>query len=548
MKRRFSLWTVAALMAVSLFAGMEIRQLVSGDTVYDQLNKFKDVLSFMEKYYIEEPNLKKLTESAISGMLNDLDPHSIYIPPRSFERVAEEFRGNYQGIGISFRILNDTITVIETIGGGPSARLGILANDRIVEINDTSSVGYRDVQNGPTKEDQVTKRLRGPKGTKVTVGIARPGVEEHLVYEITRDEVSLVSVVASIMYNNDVGYIAVDKFNEQTNNEMLHALAKLREQGMKRLVLDLRGNPGGYLDQAFQMADLFLDGGSRENPKKIVYTKARKSEFDESYFAKSGEAFEKLPVIVLVNNASASASEIVAGAIQDWDRGLIVGETSFGKGLVQRQWRLSDGSALRLTIAKYYTPSGRLIQRAYEGKEKDQYVREAFEREEQEGENISHAEEGDSVRPTFKTNAGRVVYGGGGITPDYIVKAGELTQLTQNIWRRDMFFQFIKDYLDAQGQRIRSAYGKDVIAYKKSFTVGDEMLSEFKSFISKRNVVVDEKEFQKDSSFLKTRLKAEIARRLWNADGYATVMLDTDLQFLKAVGVFPEAEKIARLN
>ncbi len=540
MKRRFSVWTVAALMMVGVFAGMEIKQLISGDTVYDQLNKLKDVLSFTEKYYVEETDLKKLTESAISGMLNTLDPHSVYIPAKAFERVTEEFRGKFEGIGISFRVLNDTITVIETIGGGPSARLGILANDRIIKINDTLAVGYKD--------EMVTSRLRGPKGSKVTVTILRPGVKEPMVYEIIRDEISLVSVTAAFMYNSDVGYLSVDKFNEQTYNEMQRALAKLKEQGMKRLVLDLRWNPGGYLEQAFQMADLFLDGGTRDNPKKIVYTKARRPEYEEAYFAKTGDAYEKLPLIVLVNNGAASASEIVAGSIQDWDRGLIVGETTFGKGLVQRQWRLADGSALRLTIARYYTPSGRLIQRSYEGKEKEQYVREALDRNEREGENLEHKSESDSGRPVFKTNAGRVVYGGGGITPDYIVKPNAVTSLTENIWRRDLFFQFIKDYLDSQGQRIHATYGKDLLSFKTSFQVSDEMMAEFRSFVAKRNITVEEKDYQKDFSLLKTRLKAEIAKRLWNNEGFAKIMLDNDAQFQKAVAMFPEAEKIARLN
>lgn len=540
MKRRFSIWTVAVLMLVGVFAGMEINQLISGDTMYDQLNKLKDILSFTEKYYVEEPDLKKLTEAAINGMLSTLDPHSIYIPAKAFERVAEDFRGKFEGIGISFRVLNDTITVVETIGGGPSARLGILANDRIVKINDTSAIGYKD--------EQVLARLRGPKGTKVTVTIIRPGVKEPLVFEIIRDEISLVSVTAAFMYNDEVGYISVDKFNEQTNNEMQRALTKLKEQGMKRLILDLRWNPGGYLEQAFQMADLFLDGGTRDNPKKIVYTKARRPEYEEAYFAKSGDPYEKLPVIVLVNNASASASEIVAGAIQDWDRGLVVGETTFGKGLVQRQWRLSDGSALRLTIAKYYTPSGRLIQRPYEGKEKEEYQREAFQRNEQEGENIEHKGESDTTRPVFKTSIGRVVYGGGGITPDYIVKSNQISSLTENILRRDMFFQFIKDYLDAQGQKIRSTYGKDLLSFKKSFQVSDDLMSDFRSFITKNGLTVEEKDYQKDLALIKIRLKAEIARRLWNHEGFATIMLDTDTQFQKAVGLFPEAEKIARLN
>jgi carboxyl-terminal processing protease len=540
MKRRFSIWTLAALTMVGVFAGMQINQLISGDTIYDQFKKFQEVLSITEKFYVKDPNVKELTESAITGMLNTLDPHSIYIPMKAAEKVQEDFRGKFEGIGIAFRILSDTITVIETMGGGPSARLGILPNDRIVRINDTLSVGYKD--------NMVMARLRGPKGSKVNVTIVRPGVKEPMLYEIIRDEISIVSVTAAIMYNKEVGYISVDKFNAQTNNEMVQALAKLKEQGMKRLVLDLRGNPGGYLDQAFQMADLFLDGGTKEMPKKIVYTKARRPEYEEAYFAKSGDPYEKLPLIILANNASASASEIVAGAIQDWDRGLIVGETTFGKGLVQRQWTLSDGSLLRLTIARYYTPSGRLIQRDYEGKEKDQYQREAFERNEQEGENIDHKSESDSLHPKFKTNAGRTVRGGGGITPDYIIKSNQYTAQTLNIYRRDMFFQFIKDYLDAQGQRIHSLYGNDLLSFKKSFQVSEEMIAEFQSFITKREITVENKDFVKDYSAIKTLLKAEIARRLWNSAGFSTVMLDTDAQFQKAVLLFPEAEKFARLN
>ncbi len=540
MKKQFSIWTVAALMLVSVFAGMEISHAISGDSLYDQLNKLRAVLSFTEKYYVEEPDIKQLTESAITGMLNTLDPHSVYIPAKAFERVAEEFRGKFEGIGISFRILNDTITVVETIGGGPSARLGVLPNDRIVKINDSTAIGFN--------ETKVQQSLRGPKGTKVKVTIKRPGEAELMVYEITRDEISLLSVDAAFMVNDEVAYVSVNKFGEQTNAEMQRALTKLKQQGMKRLMLDLRGNSGGYLDQAFQMADLFLDGGQKDNPKKIVYTKARRPEFEEAYFARTGDAFEKLPVIVLVNNGSASASEIVAGAIQDWDRGLVVGETTFGKGLVQRQWKLDDGSALRLTIAKYYTPSGRLIQRAYEGKEKSEYQREALERDEQDGENLDHSSERDTTRPVFKTNAGRVVYGGGGITPDYIVRGERYTSTSQNIFRRDMFYQFVKDYLDASGAAFRAKYGKDLMSFKKSFTVSDDMLKSFRSFVVKNGVTIDEKEFEKDARFLKTWLKAQLARAYWSAEGFATVMLDIDNQFQRAVSLFPEAEKIARLN
>ena len=540
MKGRISLWTVVALMAVSVFAGMEIKHLISGDAVFDQSNKFREVLNLTEKYYVKEVDAKKLTEAALEGLLNQLDPHSVYIAPKAFEQVSEEFRGKFEGIGIRFTIRNDSIFVVEIIGGGPSARIGLQSNDRIVRINDSSAVGYND--------DQVRQRLRGPKGTRVKVGIHRPGVKEVLDYEITRDEIALNSIEIATMVSDNVGYVNVSKFSETTNEEMERALKKLKDQGMKKLILDLRGNPGGLLEQAFEMTDLFLDAGPKEHPHKIVYTKARKAEFDEAYFAKTGQAYENLPLIILIGNSSASSSEIVAGAIQDWDRGLIVGETSFGKGLVQRQWRLTDGSALRLTIARYYTPTGRLIQRDYEGKEKDAYQREAFERQEKEGENIEHKAEGDSSRPVFHTHAGRVVYGGGGITPDYVVKNATLTSQTQTIFRRGLFDLFVSSHLDGKGLPIRTQYAGNWKLFRSSFSVTESMLDDFRAFLKKSDVKLDEKEFEKDLSFIKTRLKATFARSFWGNDGWYPTMLQVDAQYQKAMGLFPEAEKIAELH
>ena len=540
MKSKISLWTVAALMIVSLFAGMEITQLISGDKVYDQANKFREVLNLTEKYYVKEVDAKKLTESAVEGLLDKLDPHSVYIAPKAYEQVAEEFRGKFEGIGISFTIRNDSILVVETMGGGPSAKVGIQSNDRIVRIGDSSAVGLNN--------DQVKQRLRGPKGTKVKVGIHRPGFKEVLDFEIVRDEIAITSVDVSMMVSKDIGYISVNKFSEQTDTEMEEALKKLKSQGMKKLILDLRANPGGLLEQAFEMADLFLDGGTPEKPHKIVYTKARVPEFDEVYYAKTGQAYENLPLIILISNFTASASEIVAGAIQDWDRGLIVGETSFGKGLVQRQWRLTDGSALRLTIAKYYTPSGRLIQRDYEGKDREEYQKEAFDRQEKEGDNLEHKAEGDSSKPVFHTNDGRIVYGGGGITPDYVIKNGALTALSQSAMRRGLFEGFVTSFLDGKGLSLRSTYGKDWNRFRDSFPITEEMLKDFRSYLLQHEVKIDEKDYQKDLTFIKTRLKATIARNFWGSEGWYPLMLQVDAQYQKALSLFPEASKIANLN
>lgn len=539
MKKMFSLWTVVILVIVGVLAGMEINQLISGDNIYEQLNKFKDVLSYTDKYYVEEVDLQKLTETAITSMLEKLDPHSVYIPPRAFENVSEQFRGKFEGIGIAFRVLNDTIVVVEVIGGGPSSKVGILSNDKIIKIDGNSAIGMN--------QDDVVKKLRGPKGTRVSVTILRAGEKDPLVFEITRDEIPLYSVDTSIMVDDEIGYISVNKFNEQTSQEMEHALRKLREQGMKKLILDLRGNGGGFLEEAVRMVDQFLDAGPKE-PRKIVYTKARRPEFEEVYFAKTGDPYEHIPIIILIGPATASASEIVAGAIQDWDRGLIVGETSFGKGLVQRQWKLADGSAFRLTIAKYYTPSGRLIQREFKGKDKQTYSREALEREEAEGENIEHKLERDSTRPVFRTFGGRVVYGGGGITPDYIVKNETLTTTTSNLLRRDIFYQFISKYLDGPGVGLRAAYAKDFKKFRDSYLVSEKMLADFKAYAETKDVKIDQKDFDQDLAFIRNRLKAYIARAFWGNDGWFPIILEMDAQFKKALSLFPEAARIAKLN
>jgi carboxyl-terminal processing protease len=544
MKKTFSVWTVVAMVVVGVIVGFEGKALVSADNIYEQLNKFKDILVLADKYYVDTVDTRKLTEGAITGLLEQLDPHSVYFPPRILQRATEDMQGNYQGVGLMIRALNDTIIVIEPMGGSPATMLGILSNDRIVRINDTTAIGFT--------ADQASQRLRGPKGTKVKVTIARPGVGELLVYEITRAEIAITSIDIAMMVNGEVGYVSVNKFGMKTGQELTRALQSLREQGMKRLILDLRNNPGGILDEAVRMADLFLDGGTKDKPKKIVYTKARSAELEESYVANSGDPYEKLPLIVLIGNASASASEIVAGAIQDWDRGLIVGETSFGKGLVQRQWTFNDGSGLRMTIARYYTPSGRLIQRSYEGKAKGQYQLEAFQREEQEGENLEHRKDAkaraDSLGLVYHTNGGRAVYGGGGITPDYIVKPPSLSKSTENLYRRDMFYQFITAYLDGEGQKLRLAFSADRKSFVRSYAVTDQILDNFQTFTKTKGVSVEEKEFQQDVAYIKARLKAEIARALWGNDGWYPVMLEVDPQFQKAVSLLPEAVKIAKLN
>ena len=530
MRKRFSLGTVIILVVASLAAGSMLNQLISGDNIYEQLNKYKDVLSITEKYYVDDVDAGKLTESAINGLLNQLDPHSVYIPASQLPKVTEEFQGSFEGIGIEYQVLNDTLLVVSPIVGGPSEALGILSGDKIVEINDTSCIGIT--------QEGVQRKLRGPKGSKVRVEIVRAGMKAPLNIEITRDKIPIYTIDASFMVDPQTGYVDVNRFAAKTHEEFLGALSKLSAEGMKRLILDLRSNPGGYLEQAYKLVDELMPRG-----RKIVYTKGRDPRFDDEYISSGAGRFKDVTLIVLVNNGSASASEIVAGAVQDWDRGLIVGETTFGKGLVQRQFDLKDGSAFRLTTARYYTPSGRLIQRPYDH-DKAKYAREAFDRQESEGDNVTHQEERDSTRPTFKTMGGRLVYGGGGITPDYIVKSDKLTEYSVQLRGRNVFLQFADKYLDSHGAELRERFGKDAAKFVEEFDVTPAMLSELQSIAKTSGVEMNQEQYQKDLRYIKAFTRAFIARSLWGNEGSSRVMLREDSQFKKAMELFPETERI----
>jgi len=529
MRKRFSLLTVGIVVALSLVVGAQLNRMFSGDNIYQQVGKFNDVLNLTYKYYVDDVDSQKLTESAITGMLGELDPHSVYIPPSAMQRVTEDFQGSFEGIGIEYQVLNDTLLVVAPIVGGPSEALGIQAGDKIVKINDSSAVGIT--------QDGVQKKLRGPKGSHVKVTIVRAGFKDKLEFDIVRDKIPIYTVDASFMIDEQTGYLNVNRFAATTHEEFMSALDELQASGMKRLILDLRTNAGGYLEQAYKMVDEILPKG-----RKIVYTKGRRSEFDEEYVASGKGKYQNLSLVILVSNGSASASEIVAGAVQDWDRGLVVGETTFGKGLVQRQFELKDGSAFRLTTARYYTPSGRLIQRPYE---KGKYQGHVLDREE-EGENITHEAEKDSTRPQFKTMGGRVVYGGGGITPDYIVKSDRLNEYSVQLRGKLVFLQAADKFLDRNGAELRARFGKDAAGFVQSFDVTPEMLDDVKQIAGAKGIEFNQELYDKDLRFVKAFTKAYIARGIWGNNGSARVMLQEDAQFKKAFSLFPEAEKIAK--
>jgi carboxyl-terminal processing protease len=534
MVKRFSLATVLIIIAAALFLGTQLNNVFSGDNIYVQLNKFKDVLSYTEKYYVDEANAKDLVEGAINGLLAKLDPHSVYIPASQLKRVEEEFRGSFEGIGVEFDVLNDTLMVVSPIVGGPSEALGILSGDKILKIDDTSAIGI--------KREDVPKKLRGPKGTKVKVSILRVGLKNLLEFEIVRDKIPLYSIDVSYMVDDEIGYIYVNRYSATTKDEFEKALDKLKEQGMKKLVLDLRNNPGGYLDQAFKMADELLPAG-----KKVVYTKGRRNEFSEDYISSGGARFQNIPLIVLINHGSASASEIVSGAIQDWDRGLIVGETSFGKGLVQRQFELSDSSAFRLTIARYYTPVGRLIQKPY-GKDMVEYRKPLPDGDEEEIENIEHKVEDDTSRPMYKTASGRTVYGGGGITPDYIIKSGRLTDYTAQLRGKAVFLEFSNRFFEKSGANFKKIYENNFRKFLSEYEINEELLSLIQDIAKKKDIEFNKEQYEKDVNFIKALAKAQLGRTIWGNEGSYPVIHKEDDQFQKAIKLFPEAEKIAGMN
>ena len=460
---------------------------------------------------------------AINGMLSELDPHSVYIPPKNLKTVNEQFRAEFEGIGIEFVVLNKVLTVVAPIIGGPSEAVGLLPGDQIVKIENKSAYGIT--------ENEVQKKLRGKKGTKVNLTIHRPGQADKFEVTITRDKIPIYSVMASFMLNDgQTGYIYLGRFARTTAEEVEAALNKLEGQGMKQLIFDLRGNSGGYLDQAFKVADKFIPGGH-----KIVYTKGRTGKTDEDFYSSSGSTHPMIPLIVLIDHGSASASEIVTGAIQDLDRGLVLGQTSFGKGLVQNQIPLMDNGALRLTVARYYTPSGRLIQRPYDKENIIDYYSEAYD-------DSSSVNRADSSKQ-FSTLAGRTVYGGGGITPDSILTSQKITRFTNRLRLKRVFFEFGSNWA---GDHRKSF--KNFDAFREKFNVDDRMIKDLKKIIEKHDIEFSQKAFEKDHDYIVLLMKAEVARHLWDSEHYYMVRLTGDSEVKQALELASEAERVKDLH
>lgn len=514
---------------VGIYLGLQLNNFIPSKQNL-QIKKLENVLKYTENFYIDTLKREKLVEDAIRGMLSNLDPHTVYITPTEQLASEEEFRGYFEGIGIEFQILKDTVVVVSPITGGPSELVGIMSGDRIIQINGKSCVGFTN--------EQVIKTLRGKKGTKVEIAVYRPSLKKIINFKITRDTINLYSVDASLMYDKEIGYINLTRFAETSTDEMLNALKKLTSLGMKKLVLDLRNNPGGFLEQAYQIADLFIDDN-----KMIVYTKGRIKEFDEVYKAQKTYPYEKIPLIILVNKGSASASEIVAGAVQDWDRGLIVGETTFGKGLVQRQILLPDKSAVRITIAKYYTPSGRAIQRDY--KDKKKYYEDILVRDELDTNNLNHDAEKNNSKEIFNTKNGRKVYGGNGITPDIIVENRKDSEFSIELRKNNIYYLYVRNYMDKYGEALRKKYLNNLPKFLKEFNFSENDMRDFIKYALSQKIKYNSADYEKDKNIIKIRLKAFVARELFKDEGWYSTLLQKDRQFQNAIQHFSEAESLA---
>ena len=519
--------TGMVLIVTSALMGARIEKAFSDDNVMEQVEKYSEVMNMVQKYYVDKVSVSDLNDAAIVGLLNKLDPHSVYMPPKNVAESDESFSGKFEGIGVTFMIIHDTITVDSPVPGGPSDQLGIRAGDKIVTIEGHPAIKI--------SEDSVRKQLRGPKGTKVDVQVVRYGSTEPIKYTITRDVIPLVSVMAHFMVDPATGYIDVGRFAGNTYDELMTAMNELRSKGMQRLILDLRGNPGGYLEQAVRIADEFIGGN-----KTIVYTKGRVQQFDDVMVSHPGDQYEKAPLVVLVDNGSASASEIVSGAFQDLDRAVIVGQATFGKGLVQRQFPLRDGSALRLTISRYYTPSGRSIQKPYEG---GHYVKANGQSVDEDEDNFTHEfDTKDTTRPKFKTASGRTIYGGGGITPDFVVKNDTIQMTTRKIWAAGVLSDFAQTYVAQHVGDIKNQ-GED--AFVKNFRINDPMFNQIIQMAKDKKVDVKMNEFDIDKQWLAVVLRAEIGRQIFGNEVRYKILLENDRQYQKAYNVLTEAQHLA---
>ena len=529
---------ISIAMAVGILLGVWLTPSSKGDNempgevrVVNKPNKMAEILRLIPKVYVDSVSYEQIEEGTIQLLLQHLDPHSMYVPKLDFVREKEDIEGEMDGVGLIVSMVKDTAFIIEVFEGGPSDKAGILSGDRIVTIDGEVVYGKK------LSIKEVVKRLKGQRGSMVNVGISRKGESELLKFSIKRDAIPLKTVYYSGMLDSEIGYIYLTEFSSGTYKEMCAALSKLKSQGMKKLILDLRDNGGGLLYQATEVADLFLPQG-----RLIVYTKGANSTKKE-YHSTADDVFVDGDLVVMMNEYSASGSEIVAGAIQDNDRGLIVGRRSFGKGLVQNQFEMPDGSALRLTTARYYTPSGRCIQRPYD-KGSDEYYLDFLIR-------ILADIESDSIiqkvtdTTKYYTKEGRVVYAGGGIFPDVVLpyEKDVLLVYYNKIRDKDLFYKYAFDYVEKNRILLLKKYPQSD-DYVNKFSLSDEMFEEFVLLAEKTGIKRDTKSIAVYGEEMKTLIKAYIAKLLYGKEVYYGIALSTDNELQKAINIIKKNKEL----
>jgi carboxyl-terminal processing protease len=527
---RFFMVAVLAILLSALaggFFGSSASGQVSQDQVSQQYRVFTAALAAIDREYVESLPSDRLIYDAVGGMLQTLDPHSSFFDPKQYAQMRERQEGRYYGLGISIQVIDGDITVMSLFEGSPAYRSGIRRGDVIARIKGEDTKNWT--------SDQAVKQLKGPKGTKVQIAIRRPGYEKLIDMEVERDEVNIVTVKGAFMIDDQTGYIKLGDFGETSDKEVGDALEKLRAQGMKRLVFDLRDNPGGLLDAANRIANRFIPRGDM-----IVYTRGRVPNADQDYRATETPDFSG-PMMVLVNRNSASASEIVSGALQDHDRALVVGETTFGKALVQSVYRISEGAGLALTTGRYFTPSGRMIQRPWDNAF-DEYL--TYTLRDQTG-----SREHTAAQLKY-TDAGRKVYGGGGIEPDKFyagpVAGFNPTRFGRSLMARSTFANFAERFTaEGDTRMIAATEGRKKIA--RGFAVNDATVQEFKQFLKDEKVKIDEEAFQKDLEFIKSQIHFEIDVALFGVSEAQKNLISRDPQAQFALAQFGEAVKLTEL-
>ncbi len=510
-------------LAAGVLIGASLNPGSSGDDTSGDIQKFREALSLIKTEYVDHTETEALVDDAIGHILTKLDPHSAYIPAKEREQANEDLRGNFEGIGIEFNIFQDTLVVVAALSGGPSESVGLRTGDRIVKVNGENIAGIG------LRNNDVVKRLKGPKGTKVNIEVLRRSVDSPIAFTIIRDKIPQFSVDAAYLIAPQIGYIKLSRFSQTTFTEFTQALNKLKKEGMVKLVLDLQGNPGGYMNQAIDLADTFLPEG-----EKVVFTKGKDSRYNSNALSTRQGEFENGDLIVLINEGSASASEIVAGALQDNDRALIVGRRSYGKGLVQSPFDLNDGSELRLTISRYYTPSGRSIQKPYN--DTQEYGRDISKRY-RHGE-FFHADSikfNDSLK--YLTLNGRTVYGGGGIMPDYFVPLDTSlnSPYLNALFNSNSFQEYAFNYAVENKDQLERMGFKE---FQQGFRVTNSMYESLSKVGQRNNVKPNQNDLDKNKRVFEIFLKANMARRVWGSESFYSIFNETNEILQQALQLF----------